>query len=173
MPGASQSRIYYHGMCGQLSTTCSNACEVAKLGAPSCSRPQPATENGVRAIDWPLPPTLYWAVPLALRALHDANTGNKSQHLLLRLRSEHAAFGMTGQLTAYAATQGIKLQDITQNPIFPLSWACYYWHNFHARALSWACYCWAKSSCQSTFKSVLLQHQIDIFFSIVMYSRIV
>ena len=31
-----------------LSTTCSNAVEVAQWGAPRCSRPQPATDNGVR-----------------------------------------------------------------------------------------------------------------------------
>ena len=42
-------------MCGQLSTTCSNAKEVAQWATPS--RPQPATDNDVRAddpIDWPL-----------------------------------------------------------------------------------------------------------------------
>ena len=33
---------------GQLSTTCSNVTEVAQWAAPSCSRPQPATDNGVR-----------------------------------------------------------------------------------------------------------------------------
>ena len=31
-----------------LSTTCSNAAEVAKWGVPSCSQPQPATDS-VRA----------------------------------------------------------------------------------------------------------------------------
>ena len=35
-PGASHWRIYYHRMWGQLSTTCSNATEVAQLGTPSC-----------------------------------------------------------------------------------------------------------------------------------------
>ena len=32
----------------QLSTTCSNFTEVAQWAAPSCSQPQPATNNGVR-----------------------------------------------------------------------------------------------------------------------------
>ena len=35
-------------MWGQLSTTCSNATELAQLGAPSCNLPQPATDNGAR-----------------------------------------------------------------------------------------------------------------------------
>ena len=33
---------------GQLSTTCSNVTQVAQWAASSCSRPQPATDNGVR-----------------------------------------------------------------------------------------------------------------------------
>ena len=43
-----QWRIYYHRIWGQLSTTCSNATEVALLRAHSCSRPQPATDISVR-----------------------------------------------------------------------------------------------------------------------------
>ena len=35
---------------GQLSTTCSNVTEVAQWAAPSCSWPQPATDNGVRDV---------------------------------------------------------------------------------------------------------------------------
>ena len=35
-------------MWGQLSSNCCNVTEVAQLGAPSCSRKQPATDNGVR-----------------------------------------------------------------------------------------------------------------------------
>ena len=34
----------------QLSTTCSNFTEVAQWGDPSCSQPQPATDNGTLAI---------------------------------------------------------------------------------------------------------------------------
>ena len=33
---------------GQLSTTCSNVTQAAQWAASSCSRPQPATDNGVR-----------------------------------------------------------------------------------------------------------------------------
>ena len=40
--------LYYHFSFGQLSTTCSNASEVAEWVAPSCSGPQPATDNGER-----------------------------------------------------------------------------------------------------------------------------
>ena len=37
-----------HRMWGHLLTNCSNDTEVAQLGAPSCSRPQPATDKRVR-----------------------------------------------------------------------------------------------------------------------------
>ena len=47
-PGTAQCRIYYYRMCGQLSTTCSNAIEVAQWGDPSCSLPLSATDNGFR-----------------------------------------------------------------------------------------------------------------------------
>ena len=40
--------ICYYRMWGQLSTTSSNATEVAQWGALSYSRPLPATDNGVR-----------------------------------------------------------------------------------------------------------------------------
>ena len=39
-PGADQKRIYYLCLWGKLSTTCSNATEVAQWAIPSCSRPQ-------------------------------------------------------------------------------------------------------------------------------------
>ena len=48
MARASQWRIYYHRTWGQLSTTCSNTTKLAQWGTPSCSCPQPATDNGVR-----------------------------------------------------------------------------------------------------------------------------
>ena len=47
MARSPQWRIYYHSSQRQLSTTCSNATEVAQLAATN-SRPQPATNNGVR-----------------------------------------------------------------------------------------------------------------------------
>ena len=43
-----QGRSYFHCLWGQLSTTCSNVTEVAQWATHSCSRPQPATDNGVR-----------------------------------------------------------------------------------------------------------------------------
>ena len=50
---------------GQLSTTCSNATEVAKWATPSCSRPHRATDNGIRygRSKWLVAPPPSWAVP--------------------------------------------------------------------------------------------------------------
>ena len=48
LPWVPQGRIYYHCLWDQLAITCSNATEVAKYVTPSCSRQQPATDNGVR-----------------------------------------------------------------------------------------------------------------------------
>ena len=56
-PGVPQRRI----KSGQLSTKCSNATEVAQWGTPICSRPQPATDNGVRdgRFNWLITPTTF------------------------------------------------------------------------------------------------------------------
>ena len=95
---------------GQLSSSCSNATEVAQLAAPSCSRPQPAADNGVREVDTincPLPPSLYRAVPPKLN-FHDANVRYKS-----RVHStgfDPVACRAHGHRIAHAATQGIRLQ---------------------------------------------------------------
>ena len=101
-------------MWGQLSTTCSNATDAPKWEIPSCSRPQPATDNVVKDIRSNClavtPPLLHRAVPPELHALHDANAGNKSRDLLQRVRREHTTFGMPGQRTACAATQDITTQ---------------------------------------------------------------
>ena len=70
-----QWRIYYHIIWVQLSTTCSNFTEVAQRVAPSCSQPQPATDNGVRdgRSNWLVAsPTLHRAVPPELHVLHTA-----------------------------------------------------------------------------------------------------
>ena len=40
--------LYYHCSWSQLSTTFSNAAWLVQWAAPSCSRPQPTTDNGVR-----------------------------------------------------------------------------------------------------------------------------
>ena len=48
MARSPQLRIFYNSLWGQLSSACSNATEVALLAAPSFSRPQLATDNGVK-----------------------------------------------------------------------------------------------------------------------------
>ena len=51
-------------------------------------------------------PQPSWAVPPELHVLHGVNAGYKSQDLQ-QPGLEHASMGMAGQLTAFAATQGI------------------------------------------------------------------
>ena len=80
-------------MWGQLSTTCSNATEVAQWAAPSCSRLQPATDNPARS-NYPLTPTIQRAVSTELHVLHCASAGYKSQDLLHPLGREHATLEM-------------------------------------------------------------------------------
>ena len=107
IPGASQWRFYYHRMYGKLSTTCSNADEVSQWGAPSCSRPKPATNNGVKdgrsnwlaVIPHPTQGSNPWTPRIAR-----CKCSYKSQDLLQQVRREHATFGMPGQGTACAAT---------------------------------------------------------------------
>ena len=89
----------------------SNVTEVAQWGALSCSRPQPATENGVRygRSNWmAVTPTLCRAEPPELHVVHGVNAGYRSQDLQLQPGRGHASVCMPGQLTAGAATQGIK-----------------------------------------------------------------
>ena len=60
---------FYHRMWGQLSTTWLIT-EVAQWGTPSCSRPKPATDNGVwdGISNWLVaPPTLIGSTPWAPR----------------------------------------------------------------------------------------------------------
>ena len=52
------------------------------------------------------PPTFTGQLTPQLH-LHSANADYKSQYLLPPVGRELASFGMTGQRTAYAATQGI------------------------------------------------------------------
>ena len=66
----------------------------------------------VDPIDWLHPPP-SWAVPPEFHVLHGVNVGYKSQDLLQQPRGEHASWGMPGQRTACAATQGINV--IAQN----------------------------------------------------------
>ena len=67
---ASRWGIYYHRMWDQLWTTCSNILKSPKWGTPCCSRPQPATDNGVRDCEsncLVAPPTLMGRTPWAPR----------------------------------------------------------------------------------------------------------
>ena len=66
MATSPQCRIYNLSLWEQLSTTCSNAAEVTKWAAPSCNRPQPTMDNGVREgrsnLVAVITPTLYRTV---------------------------------------------------------------------------------------------------------------
>ena len=62
----------------------------------------------VYPIDWMLASTRLRAVTPELHVLHGANAGYKSQDLLQLVRREHASFGMPGQRSACAPTQGIN-----------------------------------------------------------------
>ena len=81
------------------------------MGTPSCSRPQPATDNGVRdgRSNWLVAPPPSWAVPPELHVLHGVNAAHISQDLVHQPGLEHASTGMPGQRTTCAATQGIYI----------------------------------------------------------------
>ena len=67
--------------------------KVAQLGAPSCSQPQPVTDNGVRngRSNWLVaPPTLHRAVPPWAPRIAHCNAGYRSQDLLHWVSSEPA-----------------------------------------------------------------------------------
>ena len=92
---------------GQIINYLQWSTEVAQWGAPSCSRPQPATDNGVRDGRPNLlvePITLHRAVP-----------PSKSQDLLHSVGRERATFGMPCQRTACAATHGILTFNVIVN----------------------------------------------------------
>ena len=101
-PGASQWRIYYHRMWGQLSTTCSNV-----LKQPNGEHQVAVNHNQLRiiasemvdSIDWshPIP---SWAVPTK-RLVHSINQCNLSGN-------RTCSRSMRGNHLAYAATQGIE-----------------------------------------------------------------
>ena len=95
-------------MCGQLSTTCINATKVTQWGTPSCSRPQPATDNIFRddRSNWlavtphPTQGTTAWSSRVAR-----CKCGLQNAILASARRREHVTFRMPGQRTASAATQ--------------------------------------------------------------------
>ena len=74
-------------MWGQLSTTCNISTEVAQCGTPSCSRPQPATDNGVRVgrCNWLVTPsTLMGSASWVPRAQYKSVKLSHSQDLILQ-----------------------------------------------------------------------------------------
>ena len=106
-PGVTQWRIYYHWTWGQVSTTvytCSNATEVAQWAAPSLSRKQPATVNGVNdgRSNWlGVAPHPSQGSIFSEFHLRGANAGYKSWDLLQPVGHEHATFGTPRQRIAY------------------------------------------------------------------------
>ena len=99
-PGATQWRIFYHRMWGQLSTTCSNVLKQPTgelLVAVNHNQLQTMASETVDPIDWSHPPP-SWAVPPE-RLVHSINQCNRS---------------MRGNHLAYAATQGMHRQGCRQ-----------------------------------------------------------
>ena len=137
--------LLYHRMLGQLSTTKSNGTDAAQLGAPSCSRPQPARIMGsemVDPIDWPLPPTQHSSVPSQLLVLDGGNAGHKSQDMLQPLGHEHATLSMPGQrgLSGY--------MDYSTK----LCYTCKGEHELHTFFFIWPCgWILPYSKCWETF----------------------
>ena len=101
-PGASQWRIYYHRMWGQLSTTCSNVLKQFNgklLVAVDHNQLRTMASETVDPIDWSHPPP-SWAVPPE-RQVHSINQCNLrgTRTCNRSMRGNH--------LAAYAATRGI------------------------------------------------------------------
>ena len=81
--------------------------EVAQWGTPSCSRPQPATDNGVRdgRSNLLVAPPPSWVVSTE-RLVHSIN---RCSPATAGIRScNFATFSMRGYHLAYAATQGMS-----------------------------------------------------------------
>ena len=103
-PGASQWRIYYHRMWGQLSTTSSNLLKQPNgelLVAVNHNQLRIMASKAVDPIDWSHPPP-SWAVPFE-RLVHSIN-----QCSLSGTRTCNRS--MRGNHLAYAATQGMTLR---------------------------------------------------------------
>ena len=85
--------------------------EIVQWGTPSCSQPQPATNNGVRdgRSNWLVAPPPSWAVPpernvLSIIRCSSATTGIRSCNL--------STINMQCNLLVYAATQGISMRPL-------------------------------------------------------------
>ena len=112
-PGASQWRIYYHRMWGQLSTTCSNVLTQPNgelLVAVNHNQLRIMAAETVDPMDWSHPPP-SWAVP-PVRLVHIINQGNLSGN-----RTCNRC--MRGNRFAYAATQGDITIDSTPKRLKP------------------------------------------------------
>ena len=110
--------------------------EVAQWGAPSCSQPQPATDNGVRdsRSNWQVaPPTLHRAVPPELHVLHTAMraanhktrcTESAANLRLQNARPTHCRCGHSGynesEMNQWQMNQKLKvIRIIYENKINP------------------------------------------------------
>ena len=83
--------------------------EVAQWGTPSCSRPQPATDNGVRdgrSSSLVAPPSLMDSTPWAPRIAR-CWRGLQIARLVAQPGLERASTSMSDQRTTCAATQGV------------------------------------------------------------------
>ena len=86
--------------------------EVAQWGAPSCSQPQPAKDNGVRdgrSNRLVAPPTLYTGQYPLSSMYCTLQCGLQITRLAALSQPRTCDFRMPDQRTAGAATQGIKL----------------------------------------------------------------
>ena len=145
-------------MWGKLSTTCSNATEVARLGA-SCSRPQPGVEDG--GSSWPAAtPTQHTAVILDLHVLYGTHARHNSQDLLQPVRREHTTIGMPGQRTVCAVTRPRRrfvavlciLYKIRCNPIHPICAVCA--NAGYSQCFNWSRNGIAKLCCPSSLLNI-------------------
>ena len=106
-PGASQWKIYYHRMWGQLSTTCSNLLNQPNgelIVAVDQNQLWTMASETVDPIDWSHPPPL-WAVSPE-RLVHSKNRCSSATTWFRSCNLE--TFSKRGNHLAYAATQGLS-----------------------------------------------------------------
>ena len=120
--GASQWRILLHRMWVQLSTTCCNLLTLPNgelLVAVDHNQLRTMASETVDPIDWSHPPPYTGQYPWA-SLIAQCSAGCKSQDLLHSVSIEWATFGMPGQRTTCAATQGT---DHSGNRTYYETWA--------------------------------------------------